>query len=486
MVEKKTKAAKKSATKEKAAPTNAAAVSEKDAVKKPAKKSSASKAAPKKASKSEASITAAPAAAKTKTKAKAKTATKAKANASAIKAETKAKAKAPAKAKAAAKAAAKAPAKTKAKAAAKTPEKPKTTTKAKVKAKEVKATTAPETAAKEKAAVKSTPASKSERTRGVVTLKFLVDLAKTIKDAVAPYARDIKGKEIVDTTASGDVTFQIDRVAEKTLQAYLRKAALPISYYSEDEGYSTFTSKPPKNLLIVDPIDGTRAAKNGFEGCVVSVASTRVLERPTVADIDFACVMEILGDRIFLAERGKGSRYYTNGRLKRPKLSPNNEIENMAWSMTIPARPAELIFPTAARIIDLSSLKGGFFPCNSTSYSLTRLITSQLDACVDIANRYYRDIPERVEDYFINAGRGKIIGIAPYDMAAALLITQEAGCIVTDAYGNSFDDLLLLDSSKGNHRSIIAASNPVLHKKLLSFFNARIKQYEALLTQRSP
>ncbi|MFA7693661.1 MAG: inositol monophosphatase family protein [Candidatus Hydrogenedentales bacterium] len=486
MVEKKTKAAKKSATKEKAASTKAAAVSEKDAVKKPAKNSSASKAAPKKASKTEASITAAPAAAKTKTKAKAKTATKAKAKASATKAETKAKAKAPVKAKAAAKAAAKAPAKPKAKAAAETPAKPKTTTKAKVKAKEVKATTAPETAAKEKAAVKSTPASKSERTRGVVTLKFLVDLAKTIKEAVAPYARDIKGKEIVDTTASGDVTFQIDRVAEKTLQAYLRKAALPISYYSEDEGYSTFTSKPPKNLLIVDPIDGTRAAKNGFEGCVVSVASTRVLERPTVADIDFACVMEILGDRIFLAERGKGSRYYTNGRLKRPKLSQNNEIENMAWSMTIPARPAELIFPTAARIIDLSSLKGGFFPCNSTSYSLTRLITGQLDACVDIANRYYRDIPERVEDYFINAGRGKIIGIAPYDMAAALLITQEAGCIVTDAYGNSFDDLLLLDSSKGNHRSIIAASNPVLHKKLLSFFNARIKQYEALLTQRSP
>jgi myo-inositol-1(or 4)-monophosphatase len=154
--------------------------------------------------------------------------------------------------------------------------------------------------------------------------------------------------------------------------------------------------------------------------------------------------------------------------------------------MTIPARPAELIFPTAARIIDLSSLKGGFFSCNSTSYSLTRLLTNQLDACVDIANRYYRDIPERVEDYFINAGRGKIIGIAPYDMAAALLIAQEAGCIVTDAYGNKFDDLLLLDSSKGNHRSIIAASNHALHEKLINFFDMRIKQYEALLTRHMP
>jgi len=319
-----------------------------------------------------------------------------------------------------------------------------------------------------------------------VGVKFLVSVAQAIKDAVYPFAKSVRGREIVDEATSGDVTFQIDRVAEKALQMHLRAANLPLSYYSEDEGYSTFTSKQPKHLLIVDPIDGTRAAKSGFEGCVVSVASTRVLERPTMADIDCACVMEILGDRIFLAERGKGARYYADGHLKRPKLSQNKELEAMSWSMTIPARPAELIFPTAARIIDLSSLKGGFFSCNSTSYSLTRLLTNQLDACVDVANRYYRDIPERVEDYFINAGRGKIIGIAPYDMAAALLIAQEAGCHVTDAYGGGFDDLLLLDSSKGNHRSIIAASNGALHEKLLNFFDTRIKQYEALLTRHMP
>ena len=320
------------------------------------------------------------------------------------------------------------------------------------------------------------------RRQGGVSLKFLVSVAQAIKDAVAPLARSIKGREIVDESPSGDVTFQIDRVAERTLLAHLKSAGLPLSYYSEHEGYSTFSSKPPKNLLIVDPIDGTRAAKSGFEGCVIAVASTHVIERPTMADLDCACVMELLGDRIFLAERGKGARYYVDGHLKRPKLSTNTDIESMSWSMTIPARPAELIFPTAARIIDLSSLKGGFFACNSTSYSLTRLITNQLDACVDVANRYYRDIPDRVKDYFLNAGRGKIIGAAPYDIAAGLLVAEEAGCIVTDAYGKRFDDLLLLDSSPTNHQSVIAASNKALHEKLLGFFDTRIKQYEALLS----
>ncbi|HNZ48963.1 MAG TPA: inositol monophosphatase family protein [Candidatus Hydrogenedentes bacterium] len=314
-----------------------------------------------------------------------------------------------------------------------------------------------------------------------VNTQFLVSVAQAIKNAVLPMIQSLKGREIVSDAPSGDVTFQIDRVAEKALNAYLQSANLPLSLYSEDVGYSTITSKPPKHLLIVDPIDGTRAAKNGFEGCVVALASTRVLERPTIGDIECACVMELTADRYFVAERGKGAKYYVNGSLKRPKLSANTDLEALTWSMTVPARPAELIFPTAARLIDLSSLKGGFFSCNSTSFSLTRLLTNQMDACVDFANRYYRDMPEELRKVFHFAGKGKVIGIAPYDMAAALLIAQESGCIVTDAYGQSFDDLLLTDTTEGNHRSLIAAANKALHDKLLTFFEARIQQYQEKL-----
>ena len=115
---------------------------------------------------------------------------------------------------------------------------------------------------------------------------------------------------------------------------------------------------------------------------------------------------------------------------------------------------------------------------------MTRLLTNQLDACVDIANRYYRDIPKTVQDQFINAGRGAILGIAPYDIAASLLIAEEAGCVVTDAYGKSLRDVLLLDSATGNHQSMVAAANAELHEKLLSFFDARILQWEQLLKRR--
>jgi myo-inositol-1(or 4)-monophosphatase len=321
--------------------------------------------------------------------------------------------------------------------------------------------------------------------RKVLDRNVLIELAEAIKADVAPAIDASKGREVIGSATSGDATFQIDKIAEKALLGYLREVKLPVAYYSEDAGYTTFSSGQPENLLVIDPIDGTRAAKSGFEACVVSVASTRIIERPRMGDIDNALILELRGPRSFYAERGKGTRLYVNGQYKKPKLSKNADLELMAWSMTVPARPAELIFPTAAKLIDLTSLKGGFFACNSSSFSLTRLLTNQLDACVDLANRFLRDIREAVEDQFINAGRGAVLGIAPYDIAAALLIAQEAGCIVTDAYGESLEDVLLLDSSVSNHRSMIAAANKELHDKLLSFFDARIQQFERLLERRA-
>ncbi|MBI1318656.1 MAG: hypothetical protein GC168_06875 [Candidatus Hydrogenedens sp.] len=319
----------------------------------------------------------------------------------------------------------------------------------------------------------------------VLSKDFLHKLADAIRTAVLPLVEEAKGREIVGATASGDATFELDAVAERALMQHLKLQRAPVAYYSEDAGYSTFSNAQPKNLLVVDPVDGTRAAKSGFEGCVISIATTRVIERPVMSDVDNALVMEIKSGRYFYAERGEGARVYHDKSTRKPRLSENEDLETIAWSMTVPGRPAELIFPTAARLIDTTSLKGGFFACNSTAYSLTRLLTGQQDAAVDFAGRFYKDIPDIVQDYFINAGRGNVLGIAPYDLVAALLIAQESGCTVTNAFGKSFDDVLLLDSSPANHQTLVAASNPALHRKLMTFFDTRVRQLEELLKRRA-
>ena len=79
-----------------------------------------------------------------------------------------------------------------------------------------------------------------------------------------------------------------------------------------------------------------------------------------------------------------------------------------------------------------------------------------------------------------NAGRGQELGLCPYDFAAAVLIAQEAGCVVTDAYGGSLDDVLILDSSASNFQSIIGAANAELHSMLMKYFDAWIRHIESV------
>ena len=75
----------------------------------------------------------------------------------------------------------------------------------------------------------------------------------------------------------------------------------------------------------------------------------------------------------------------------------------------------------------------------------------------------------------IESGLGTVIGLFPYDIAAAVLIAETTGCHVTDAYGNSLGDVPLLDTSEESIRSCVAASNPILHERLLAEIDERMK-----------
>ena len=122
-------------------------------------------------------------------------------------------------------------------------------------------------------------------------------------------------------------------------------------------------------------------------------------------------------------------------------------------------------------IVDAAAMKGGCFLFNSTAYSLTRLLTGQLAAVLDVGNRILRDRPA-ARDRFLEVGFGRPVGLFTYDIAAAALIATEAGAVVTDAHGNSFDDTPLLDTSEANVKSILAASTPELHESLLAAIDA--------------
>lgn len=308
-------------------------------------------------------------------------------------------------------------------------------------------------------------------------LDFIGDIALSVRRAVRPWAVNLRGRDVVGTAAAGDATFEVDRVAEQRLATVLRRSGRPLLYYSEDRGLVRVGAGEPEAVLIVDPIDGTRNARSGFEGCMVSVAAIagarRDLERLTLGDVTHACLAEIVGRRVFYAERGRGAEWREAGRTYRPRPSAETDLDRIAWSLGIVGRPARPLFEVLGELVDRTSLTGGFFTCNSISYSLTRLLTGQLDAVLDIANRIYRDRPE-TRGAFLSAGRGAVMGLCPYDIAAAALVAREGGCVVTDAYGQSLDSAPAFAGDPDSLRSCVAAGSAGLHARLLEHVKQRM------------
>jgi len=302
-----------------------------------------------------------------------------------------------------------------------------------------------------------------------------MDLTRYIRDIVRPHLGAWHGREISGTAASGDVTFGIDDIAEDAIVSYLEKSGLSIAYYSEDKGLIEFGNSP-EAVLVIDPIDGTRPAVAGYECCVVSVALANYRDGVTMGDVRYGCIAEIKGGDLFFAERGKGAKWYgANGEIRPHRLLPITDLRAAPISFEIVARPFDLLATVLKDIVNNAALKGGCFVFNSSAFSLTRLITGQLGAALDVGNRILRDRPE-FRDQFLELGHGKTIGIFSYDIAAAALIVQEAGAIITDAYGNSLDSVPLLDTSESNQHSMVGTSNPELHAKILEAINTGIKR----------
>ena len=260
--------------------------------------------------------------------------------------------------------------------------------------------------------------------------------------------------------AAGDVHFAIDEGAERELERFMAERAPQVAFYSEDRGLVA----PPgaETVLVVDPIDGTRPALAGLESCCVSIAAAPLGDDVTMGDASVGCVVEIPSGVVFLAERGAGVTESPPVRL-----STNESLERMFWTYGFRGRPARPTAEVLADLIDASSVGGATFELGSAAFDMTRIVTGQLDAYVEPGPRLVADVPG-MRERFEAVGGGAVLNNAPYDLAGAALILEEAGAIVTDAYGSPLADRPLLGSGVDFQMSVLAAANPTLHARLVA------------------
>jgi myo-inositol-1(or 4)-monophosphatase len=304
-------------------------------------------------------------------------------------------------------------------------------------------------------------------------VELVRDLSVGLRERVLPLLGRHAGRAHEERAASGgDVTFAIDREAERFLESFLAERAPDAAFFSEDRGLvlPAAGAVRPRSVLVVDPIDGTRPALAGLESCCVSVAGAPFSDDVTMGEVSVGCVVEIPSGRAFLAERGAGL-------LESPpaSLSRNDRLDRMCWAYGFRGRPARALVEVLAELIDASSVGGATFDLGSAAFDMTRLITGQLDAYVEPGPLMVEEVPGMRAD-FERVGGGAVLNNSPYDLAAAALCLAEAGATVTDARGASLDGRRLLGSGAEFQMSIVAAADARLHERILEAVDRGIER----------
>jgi myo-inositol-1(or 4)-monophosphatase len=295
------------------------------------------------------------------------------------------------------------------------------------------------------------------------------DLALRLREHVLPHVGSHAGRIHEAEAAGGDVTFAIDAEAERELESFLAERAPDVAFYSEDRGLVE-PAGGARFVLVVDPIDGTRPALAGLESCCVSVAAAALDGEPSMGDVTVGCVVEIPSGQVFLAERGAGV-------VEGPPvmLSSNERIERMFWTYGFRGRPARPMAEVLGDLIDASSVGGATFELGSAAFDMTRIATGQLDAYVEPGPRLVDEIPGMRAE-FERVGGGSVLNNSPYDLAAATLILEEAGAVVTDAYGRPLSACPLLGSAHEFQMSVVASGNAELHGAILRALDAGFRR----------
>jgi len=303
--------------------------------------------------------------------------------------------------------------------------------------------------------------------------ELVLELARALRGVALPMLGSVEGRAEVGDGAGGDVTFAVDEAAERVLEEWVTSRAPGWAFYSEDRGLVGEGSE--SHVLVVDPVDGTRPAMAGLESACVAVALAPLGADgdPLMRDVTVGCVVEIKTGDWFVGVRGGGVR---SSRLVR--LSANADVGRMFWGYGFRGRPARATVEVLAELIDASSVGGGTFELGSQAFAMTRIVTGQLDAVIEVGSRLIDEVPG-MRAAFEHVGRGEVLNNSPYDLAAPWLCLSEAGGVVSDGWGEPLDGRRLLGSGHEYQMSSISAGNRELHAQLVRAVDAGVARLRA-------
>lgn len=255
-----------------------------------------------------------------------------------------------------------------------------------------------------------------------MALMITTQLINIVKDCRELFLEGYHADKNVKYKGTVDLVTEYDVAVEKRLTKSLKKAFPDFTVVGEE---STKEIIHPKKAIYVDPIDGTTNFVHGLPFCAISVGIWE--DGKPVAGVVYNPVL----DECFSAELGCGA--FLNG--ERIYVSKQTDFQQSLIATGFPytkvekGKDYEWVLQTMARMLPFTR-------------DIRRLGAASIDLCYVACGKF--------EAYYE-------CNLKPWDVAAGILIVQEAGGKISNENGDKYN----LDDH------IIACSNTVVHGDLL-------------------
>jgi myo-inositol-1(or 4)-monophosphatase len=248
-----------------------------------------------------------------------------------------------------------------------------------------------------------------------IALEAARNAARVIRDATVG-----REKLVWETKGQSDFVSEVDKASEQEIVATVERRLPSASVLGEELTPMALSGKGM--VVIADPLDGTTNFLHGYPEYSVSIAIAR--DGALCAGV----VLNVARDEEFTASRGLGA--FLNG--KRIRVSALREPGRALIGTGFPFRTLEKL----PLYLDQFSLvmrgAAGIRRAGSAALDLSNVACGRFDAFWELV-------------------------LAPWDVAAGILMVREAGGIITDLAGNP------ADLTAG----AFVAGNPAMHAWLL-------------------
>ena len=257
---------------------------------------------------------------------------------------------------------------------------------------------------------------------GVITV-----MERAARKAGSKLRRDFGEVEHLQVSRKGPADFvsKADQQAERTLYDELLKARPDWGFLMEEGG--EIAGAPGKPRWIIDPLDGTSNFLHGIPHFAISIAVQEPRPDGSWGEIIAGLIYQPITDESWWSEKGRGAWRHD----QRLRVSARRNLSDALIATGIP-------YHGHGNMAEWSRIFGAIAP---EVAGIRRFGAASLDLAWVAAGRY---------DGFWESG------LAPWDVAAGMLLVKEAGGFVTDFRGGE----------RSMERSEFLAGNDGLHSRL--------------------